>query len=179
MNITAFDPAFCEQLLTTFAHFLWQGTVIAIIAAVANVVLRRAGPNWRHALMLTPLLVMAACPWITFQLLSEVASRTTADKTVAASLDILKRTAHEPTSNTDNGSTAHSNTDHSNDTPRESGAQRDASSLSPLVVLPGDSANGSLETGSRRVLRGQALPQSSTVHVEAWPVPFVQLAYCR
>lgn len=57
---------FSEQLALTLLHFLWQGTAVALVLAILAGLLRLRGPSGRYALNLAALLVMAACPLLTF-----------------------------------------------------------------------------------------------------------------
>src|SRR5436190_15681136 len=50
-------------------HFVWQGTIIALVAAAGLGLLRRATPDMRYAVALAALLVMLAAPALTGWLL--------------------------------------------------------------------------------------------------------------
>ena len=65
------DSAFCVQLILTLAHFLWQATVIALVAGTAVILLRRATAQLRYVVLLVALVLMAASPVMTFVLLPE------------------------------------------------------------------------------------------------------------
>jgi bla regulator protein blaR1 len=47
-------------------HFVWQGAVIAAVVAIVNQIFRRSSANARYLVFVTSLLLMAACPLITF-----------------------------------------------------------------------------------------------------------------
>jgi hypothetical protein len=55
------DPTVCLRLCMTLVHFLWQGTAVALLVAVAWPMLRRAGAETRYRALLGALLVMAGC----------------------------------------------------------------------------------------------------------------------
>jgi beta-lactamase regulating signal transducer with metallopeptidase domain len=59
------------RVALTLGHFLWQGAVLALVALGACAALRRASAAARHHVLLGALLVMAACPIVTFVLLQE------------------------------------------------------------------------------------------------------------
>jgi beta-lactamase regulating signal transducer with metallopeptidase domain/protocatechuate 3,4-dioxygenase beta subunit len=55
-----------ERLAVTLLHFLWQGIAVALGILVLGWLLRVQRPTGRYALSLVGLLVMAACPLMTF-----------------------------------------------------------------------------------------------------------------
>jgi len=63
------DSGFCLRLVVTMGHFLWQATAIALLAGGVARCLRRSGARLRYALFTTTLLMMAACPVVTFPLM--------------------------------------------------------------------------------------------------------------
>lgn len=65
------DPAVAVRLCLTLVHFAWQGTAVALLVAVAWPVLRRASAVGRYRVLVAALLVMAACPVVTFALLKD------------------------------------------------------------------------------------------------------------
>jgi len=67
--LSVLDPALCVKLVLTLGHFLWQATGIAVLAAAAAWLLRRAEARARYAMMAAALLLMAACPVVTFSTL--------------------------------------------------------------------------------------------------------------
>ncbi len=70
MNPSAFlESAFCARLVLTFAHFLWQGVIVLLLVMPAAWILGRASANARYGLFVGALLVMAACPPMTFLLI--------------------------------------------------------------------------------------------------------------
>jgi TRAP-type C4-dicarboxylate transport system substrate-binding protein/beta-lactamase regulating signal transducer with metallopeptidase domain len=58
-----------ETLGWTLLHFLWQGTLIALILAVLVWLLRNRHPSLRYLLACTSLAVMLACPIVTYLVL--------------------------------------------------------------------------------------------------------------
>ena len=60
------DISWCTQVFITLVHFLWQGLLIAVIAELVIRSRPNASPDVRHNVYLTSLLVMAACPAITY-----------------------------------------------------------------------------------------------------------------
>src|SRR5215208_3516115 len=65
-----FDPVFSVRLLETLCHFLWQGAAVALVLAAAWPLLRRAAAATRYRVFVAGLLVMAACPVVTFFIVS-------------------------------------------------------------------------------------------------------------
>jgi beta-lactamase regulating signal transducer with metallopeptidase domain len=57
-----------EAVGWALVHFLWQGTLVAAVLAVANRLLRQAPPNARYAAAALALLVMLSLPIVTFAL---------------------------------------------------------------------------------------------------------------
>ncbi|MDB5172148.1 MAG: blaR1 8 [Phycisphaerales bacterium] len=66
------SAAFSLRLVETLGHFLWQGTVVALMVLTAWPLLRRASSRGRYGILLAALGVMAACPPVTFILLRGV-----------------------------------------------------------------------------------------------------------
>lgn len=60
------DHAFALRLTITLLHFLWQGTLVALVAVLASHVLRRTSAQSRYLLNVTALLLMAMCVPLTF-----------------------------------------------------------------------------------------------------------------
>jgi beta-lactamase regulating signal transducer with metallopeptidase domain len=62
------DPASAQRLVWTLAHFLWQGAGLGIALAVVLACMRRASaaPAVRYVAGCSCLLLMAACPLVTF-----------------------------------------------------------------------------------------------------------------
>lgn len=54
------------RLSLALLHFLWQGLALAALVALGLLAFRRAGPGARYALLLAALLLMLACPVVTF-----------------------------------------------------------------------------------------------------------------
>jgi beta-lactamase regulating signal transducer with metallopeptidase domain/tetratricopeptide (TPR) repeat protein len=70
MNIAmGLDSAFCVRVVLTLLHFLWQGTVVALLIAPVVVLLRSASPKVRYNLYVLALFLMALCPLATFTFL--------------------------------------------------------------------------------------------------------------
>lgn len=64
----AHSPALL-RLGSALLHFLWQGALLAAVALLMLLALRRATPRLRYAALLTVFLAMASCPVITYWLL--------------------------------------------------------------------------------------------------------------
>ncbi|MFM8252439.1 MAG: hypothetical protein ACKOBW_12640 [Planctomycetota bacterium] len=63
----------CLSFVLALGHFLWQGTLIAIVLAIALRATKTVAV--RYGLSLAALLVMAACPLVTLGWLMQPASR--------------------------------------------------------------------------------------------------------
>src|SRR5262249_5856471 len=63
-----FNDEFSWRLTQTLLHFLWQGSVIGLAALVLDGMLRRVSSFTPYSLHLSALLLMAACPPVTFAL---------------------------------------------------------------------------------------------------------------
>jgi beta-lactamase regulating signal transducer with metallopeptidase domain len=72
---TSLDGTFCLRLVLTFGHFLWQGTLVFLLAMLANWLLRRAAAQTRYQLLVASLLFMAICPVATFLWLNGAPAR--------------------------------------------------------------------------------------------------------
>ena len=59
-------PAAAMRLAETFAHFLWQGSAIVLVVALAWPALRRASASARYRVLVFALLLTAAAPVVTF-----------------------------------------------------------------------------------------------------------------
>lgn len=70
-GITWIDARAVSALGWTLVHFVWQGTVAALVLAVANGILRRGSPRARHGAALVTLLSMLALPVATFLIVRE------------------------------------------------------------------------------------------------------------
>ena len=70
---TILDPELCWRVLLTLGHFLWQGAVIGLVAAVVAWMLRRASARARYGVWVTALFLMTLCPVGTFIHLSATA----------------------------------------------------------------------------------------------------------
>ena len=60
------DTQFCLRLAMVLGHFLWQGAVLALVAAVLAGVLRRASSRIRYGMFVAVLALMAVCPVATY-----------------------------------------------------------------------------------------------------------------
>src|SRR6266516_258135 len=60
------DHRIIDQLGWTLVHFLWQGTAVAALNGLSQVVLRQLSSNARYCLGCCALLLMLACPITTF-----------------------------------------------------------------------------------------------------------------
>jgi len=58
----------CARLVLTLGHFLWQAAALATVAFVAVRPVRRSSAQRRYVVLVAALLVMAACPLVTFSL---------------------------------------------------------------------------------------------------------------
>jgi hypothetical protein len=63
------DTTFCARLTLTLGHFLWQGLVIAILAMCVGRLLRDVSAAARYRVFVVTLLLMVACPPVTFYLI--------------------------------------------------------------------------------------------------------------
>jgi beta-lactamase regulating signal transducer with metallopeptidase domain len=70
-GITWIDARAVSALGWTLVHFVWQGTAMAAILAVANGILRRGSPRARYGAALVTLLAMLALPAATFLVVRE------------------------------------------------------------------------------------------------------------
>lgn len=70
---TLLDSALVQRLGWTLLHFLWQGGLIAVLAALGLRRLRRAGSSARYLWLLSGFAAMALAPPATFTLLTPVA----------------------------------------------------------------------------------------------------------
>ncbi|MFT7638427.1 MAG: beta-lactamase regulating signal transducer with metallopeptidase domain [Pirellulaceae bacterium] len=61
-----FDGTLHQRVAATLGHFLWQGVVIAVVAAVMAGVLRQRSAHARHFVYMTSMVLMLACLPITF-----------------------------------------------------------------------------------------------------------------
>lgn len=65
------DEVFCMRLLMALTHFLWQGTVLAVLAGTAGWLLRRRSARAAYAVFCAALAGMAICVPATFVVLGE------------------------------------------------------------------------------------------------------------
>jgi cell division protein FtsI (penicillin-binding protein 3) len=63
--MNSFDTSLCLRLMLTFAHFLWQGTLVLIVVFGVKRLLGKSSATVRYNFLVAALLVMVACPAIT------------------------------------------------------------------------------------------------------------------
>ena len=63
------DSAFCMRLILSLGHFIWQATVIALLAGLAALLLRGASAQLRYIVLVVALGLMLVSPLVTFMLL--------------------------------------------------------------------------------------------------------------
>ncbi len=88
------DSSFCERLLITFGHFLWQGTLLAMVTLVAVSLLRRRSSSARYNVALAGLLAMTVCPIVTFGLVEVEPASETVNASLPAAHVVLGETEH-------------------------------------------------------------------------------------
>lgn len=64
------DLDLCVCVALTLGHFLWQGTLAAIVLAAFGALLRRVTSQTRYLVNLGMLLLMAVSPLVTFAIVS-------------------------------------------------------------------------------------------------------------
>ena len=64
------DDAFCINVLQALMHFVWQGTIIWIVARIGAKMLRRRSPQARYTWLVANLGLMALCVPITLLVLA-------------------------------------------------------------------------------------------------------------
>jgi len=69
IDLAWLDTTLCVRLTLTLGHFLWEGLVIAVVALSAVAISRRASARVRYGVFVGALLLMAACPPVTFYVL--------------------------------------------------------------------------------------------------------------
>jgi hypothetical protein len=69
--IPALNEAFCIRLAETLLHFLWQGTLIALLALGSGFLLRRGAARMRYGVYVAALALMALAPVVTFWLVAD------------------------------------------------------------------------------------------------------------
>ncbi|MCH8333533.1 hypothetical protein IIC65_06325, partial [Candidatus Sumerlaeota bacterium] len=65
------ESAWSGQVLTVLGHFIWQGALIGMAAAVGAFLLRRSRPELRYAMYVCAFAAMALCIPATFVLTGE------------------------------------------------------------------------------------------------------------
>lgn len=105
MNTVAALSDYAPHIALTLLHFLWQGLAVAAVALVLAWVLRNGPARRRYAVWLTALLIMAACPVLTFAYVSThaVVSGPLASASVAMPFHVAAEQA--PTAVTDSPQT--------------------------------------------------------------------------
>jgi beta-lactamase regulating signal transducer with metallopeptidase domain len=63
---TLLTPGFLQRLAGSLLHFFWQGAFIAMLTALVLQMLRRRSAQWRYAVCVAGLVLMAAAPFATF-----------------------------------------------------------------------------------------------------------------
>ena len=67
MNVSdLIDPSFSYRLITTLMHFLWQGSLVALLAVLGDTLLSRTSASRRYTLHVAALTIMIACVAVTF-----------------------------------------------------------------------------------------------------------------
>ena len=69
------DGGLCVRLALALGHFLWQGTLIAVLAWLAVIALRRASAQARYGVLVVAMGVMALCVPATFMLVDARSSQ--------------------------------------------------------------------------------------------------------
>ena len=69
MNWDFLPSSLAVRLAETFAHFLWQGTLLALLVSLAMRLMSRASSARRYTVLIAFMGVCAACPAITFVVL--------------------------------------------------------------------------------------------------------------
>src|SRR5215472_11954483 len=69
MNGALVSRPMLEALGWTLLHFLWQGTLVAVLLAVADTFLRKRPANIRYAASCAAMLLLLVLPAITFSAL--------------------------------------------------------------------------------------------------------------
>jgi len=100
------------RLGSALLHFVWQGAICAVIAAVLVVLLKRARPQIRYLALLSILAVMTACPIVTFVAVdsdfvpARVNGQIAAESGPLAPAAVAARAVEEPTVEPDRSSPA-------------------------------------------------------------------------
>ena len=80
-----FNDQYVFRLGYALLHFVWQGAIVALIAAVVLRIMRPATADRRYIVLLSLLLVMAVCPVVTYRLISGTTSHEASHAVAAAS----------------------------------------------------------------------------------------------
>jgi len=97
MNFFAFfEASFCVRLTKTLAHFLWQGIVIAFLAVLAGVLLRRSSSRVQYGVYVVALLLMAASPPATFWIVGGSSAPELGDTQGPVALRVEPSRSHVP-----------------------------------------------------------------------------------
>ncbi|MCA9065941.1 MAG: hypothetical protein KDA96_22890, partial [Planctomycetaceae bacterium] len=79
--LTMIDQGFALRLTMTLVHFLWLGTVVGLIIACLNYILRSASAQIRYLVQVSGLLAMVSCVGTTLMLVEPQASIATQGQT--------------------------------------------------------------------------------------------------
>lgn len=55
-----------DRLMLTFVHYLWQGILVAVVAAICGTLLERVSSRIRYGFFLSSFVVLTTCPVLTF-----------------------------------------------------------------------------------------------------------------
>ena len=135
----------CAALVLSFGHFLWIGTLIAVVSAVA--VRRRKSADARYRVWLAGLIAMAASPFITLVVLMAMPSTVTPIEAVPSPASVMNTAEQQALAAGGNG------------------ADTDVRRMgTPARPLPNDEGQVSSEGGRARVpiLQGGLTANGST-----------------
>src|SRR6185369_14607016 len=78
-----------QSLGWALLHFVWQGTLLALLYAVFSIMLRRSSANLRYAVACLGLLLMFAAPVVTALLIDSATAERSVNETAAVSVKTL------------------------------------------------------------------------------------------
>src|SRR5262245_16573661 len=88
------DQTFSLRLTLALIHFLWQGVLIAVVAAVAARLLQRASAGTRYAVHVAALALMPVCVAVTFSCIAiDAPSPTPASSGQTAPANVVNRSS--------------------------------------------------------------------------------------
>lgn len=96
MDTLLTEPLF-QALGWSLIHFIWQGALVALLLAGANLILRRSSANKRYVASCTALLLMAALPVATFFILASEQQTTKIIAGNAAQIESVNESKNEET----------------------------------------------------------------------------------